>query len=93
MSLIKEQWGQTRDKTVETDPHTLLSFFLSVDFNKFRVICVGIPGEISFYFFLISNKGEKNVERGLVVLHLSTIITYITELGSFITKIGCKLYK
>lgn len=49
LSLIKGQWGQTRDKTVEIDPCTLLSFFLSVDFNKFRVICVGIPGEISFF--------------------------------------------
>lgn len=49
LSLIKGQWGQTRDKTVEIYPCTLLSFFLSVDFNNFRVICVGIPGEISFF--------------------------------------------
>lgn len=60
---------------MDIDPCTLLSFLLSIDLNKSRVMCVGILGE----FFFLNKKQRTKRCRGLAMFHLSTTITYTTE--------------
>lgn len=61
LGFIKGHWGQTRGEAMDIDPCTLLSFLLSIDLNKSRVMCVGILGE--FFFFLNKKQRTKRCRK------------------------------